>query len=92
MATGYEFSFPFLDNQNLIHYLPECETKQAFGPLYLRMFCINEPNLIFIICGAVTSAREKQSIAASYYISKKFSLPTKEQMMKKFNDEIEKFK
>ena len=49
-GTGYRFNYPFLingDSDNLINYMPEDPDHRSIEPLYKRMWCINEPCLIF---------------------------------------------
>lgn len=49
-ATGYKYSYPFLEKNSHIDNLIEFynERKGSFGPLYKRLFSLREPNLIFI--------------------------------------------
>jgi hypothetical protein len=46
LCTGYKFSFPFLNPKDGIIGLSHRD--KYWGPLYKRMFAINEPDLIFI--------------------------------------------
>ena len=48
-TTGYKFSYPFLDqNDNIIAFDEKIDHGNYFGPLYRKMFAINNPNVIFI--------------------------------------------
>jgi len=44
-CTGYQYKFPFLKDDSIIKIE---HNGQYFGPLYKRIFSINEPTLIFI--------------------------------------------
>ena len=54
-ATGYQFTFPFLDKRDNILEVEQEKTGGRFiYPTYKRMVAINEPNLNFI--GALTGS------------------------------------
>lgn len=45
LCTGYRFCFPFLDPKDALINLSY--NDRYFGPLYKRMFSLNEPDMIF---------------------------------------------
>ncbi|KAL4486011.1 hypothetical protein ABPG72_003945 [Tetrahymena utriculariae] len=97
-ATGYQYSYPFLEKNNNIDNLIEFynQRKNSFGSLYRRMFAIKEPNLIFI--GTVQTVYqfyaclERQAIIAARYIDKIISLPEQEEMENSFQQDFEEAK
>lgn len=65
----------------------------AFGPLYRRIFSIREPNLIFLglIAGHLTieAMYERQAVVAKRVIDGDVQLPSKEEMLREFNNEFD---
>ena len=48
-ATGYKYCFPFFDlNDKIIEFDDNIDNGNYFGPLYRKMFLIDNPNLMFI--------------------------------------------
>ncbi|EAR99628.1 flavin-binding monooxygenase-like protein (macronuclear) [Tetrahymena thermophila SB210] len=94
-ATGYQYSFPFLECNSQIDNIIEFynERKNSFGPLYKRMFAVREPNLIFIGCVSTVfqlqSCLERQAIVAQRYIDNHIQLPSFEQMEESFKSDYE---
>jgi len=43
-ATGYTYKFPFFKDDSLVRI---SDDGQIFRPLYKRVFCINDPSLMF---------------------------------------------
>ncbi|KAL4486002.1 hypothetical protein ABPG72_003936 [Tetrahymena utriculariae] len=94
LATGYLYFFPYLDKYNHIDNLIEYyEKSRSFGPLYNKLISINEPHLLFPGClvGVSQSHHERQAFYAAQYVFGKFQLPSKEEMQKEFEEELEKF-
>ncbi|KAL4467596.1 hypothetical protein ABPG73_022022 [Tetrahymena malaccensis] len=95
-ATGYQYCFPFIENSrdNLIEFVKENERKNCFGPLYKRMFCVREPNLIFLgmtfNTATIQQMFERQAICAQRFIDKIISLPSQELMQKDFEQDLQK--
>ncbi|KAL4485422.1 hypothetical protein ABPG72_008290 [Tetrahymena utriculariae] len=95
-ATGYQYCFPFLENtnDNLIEFVKENERKNCFGPLYKRMFCVREPNLIFLGMTfntmTIQQMFERQVICAQRFIDKIINLPSQEFMLKDFEQDFQK--
>ncbi|KAL4438317.1 hypothetical protein ABPG74_009740 [Tetrahymena malaccensis] len=95
-ATGYQYCFPFIENSrdNLIEFVKENERKNCFGPLYKRMFCVREPNLIFLgmtfNTATIQQMFERQAICAQRFIDKIISLPSQELMQKDFELDLQK--
>jgi len=91
LATGYQYTFPFFDKGGDELVKIEAEGKY-FGPLFLRMFCINEPDLIFIGSNDFTLfvqvILERQCIISRDYLEGKVKLPSKETMTEDLNKEI----
>ncbi|KAL4447103.1 hypothetical protein ABPG74_013955 [Tetrahymena malaccensis] len=91
LATGYQFCFHYLNKfnhiDNCIEYYENC---RSFGPLYNKIISINQPNLIFLgsIHGSSQQHYERQAIYSTHYILGKLTLPTREDMMKDFEDEL----
>ena len=46
-CTGYDFSFPFLEEGTLTMY-GNREHVRGFGPLYLRTVHVENPQLLFV--------------------------------------------
>ncbi|CAI2366913.1 unnamed protein product [Moneuplotes crassus] len=92
-STGYRYSIPFIDPKDKII---EFDTKQKdgyyFGPLYKRMFCINEPNIYFV--GLVEKAplihyiHERQVFLIKELILGKISLPSKREMLSELEKDL----
>ncbi|EAR84950.2 flavin-binding monooxygenase-like protein (macronuclear) [Tetrahymena thermophila SB210] len=95
-ASGYQYCFPFLENSNdnLIEFVKENERKNCFGPLYKRLFCVREPNLIFLgmtfNTATIQQMFERQVICAQRFIDKIISLPSQEDMLKDFEYDFQK--
>ncbi|KAL4442621.1 hypothetical protein ABPG74_007023 [Tetrahymena malaccensis] len=95
-TTGYQYSYPFLEKysktDNLIEFNSQNSRKNCFGPLYKKMFCIKEPQIVFMgcisNCLSIQLGLERQSIAACQYLIGGFELPTYEEMMKEYEQEI----
>ncbi|KAL4485423.1 hypothetical protein ABPG72_008291 [Tetrahymena utriculariae] len=93
-ATGYQYSFPFLENQidNLIEFVPENERKNSCGPLYKRIFSVKEPNLIFLGLTyntiSIQQIFERQAIIAQRFIDKLITLPCQEDMLKDYQEDF----
>jgi len=89
IATGYKFSFPFLTKSNLIE--TEFDGKY-FGPLYLRQFSINEPDLMFSGCNNrstyLQALIEREAMVNKFYVEGKVILPSKEEMLRIFEEEV----
>ena len=93
-ATGYKYSIPFIDPKDkIIEFESEGENNGFyFGPLYKRMFSINEPNIFFI--GLVEKlplihpTYERQVLLVKEFIEGKITLPTKEEMLLDLEREI----
>ena len=81
-CTGYKFSFPFIQDENLLQFEEE---QRYFGPLFHRIFNINDPTLMFAGQGdnnaIIQVVMEKQIIVAKYFIEGKIKLPSKEDML-----------
>ncbi|EAR85652.1 flavin-binding monooxygenase-like protein (macronuclear) [Tetrahymena thermophila SB210] len=93
LATGYQFCFHYLNKFNHIDNCIEYyENNRSIGPLYNKIISINEPNLIFLgsINGSSQQHYERQAIYSTHYILGKLTLPTKEEMMQDFEDELKK--
>lgn len=87
-CTGYKFSFPFLKDSELIQI--EANGK-CFGPLYQRIFCINEPTLMFAGQNdnnpLIQVLMEKQILIAKHFVEGSIELPSKDEMLKVYEEE-----
>lgn len=85
-CTGYKYTFPFLSvNCGII-----CDDNFV-RPLYKHCLSINRPSLGFIGLPFYVCATQMFDLQARFclkFISKQKSLPSKEEMMKDFHDEI----
>lgn len=95
-ATGYLYSMPFLENtgDEIVKFDPETQGTY-FGPLYKRMFAINEPDLIFIglveKLPIIQATYERQALLARRYIEGYVKLPSKEQMLQDLEKDLEPY-
>ncbi|CAI2366978.1 unnamed protein product [Moneuplotes crassus] len=92
-ATGYKYSFPFIDpDQKIVEFDSKRTNGCYFGPLYKKMFCINEPNLFFIglvqYLPLMHSTFERQILLAKEVIQGKITLPSKQEMLDDFTLEV----
>jgi len=82
-CTGYQYKFPFLKDKGLI---TTGEDGRFFEPLYLKLFNINDPTLMFpgLSDGnpLIQVVMEKQIIVIKYFIEGKLILPYFEDMLK----------
>ncbi|KAL4511813.1 hypothetical protein ABPG72_012658 [Tetrahymena utriculariae] len=94
-CTGYQYSFPFIEKNNHVDHLIEFnnKTRTSVGPFYKRTFNIHEPNIIFI---GLTHTNfqtimglERNVILAQRYIEGFVTLPSKEEMMKSYQEDIQ---
>jgi Flavin-binding monooxygenase-like len=44
LCTGYHMSYPFLKNEGLV----KLSHKDKYWPLHKRVFCVDDPRLMFI--------------------------------------------
>lgn len=76
LCTGYQMSYPFLKEEGLV----KLTHKNKYWPLYKRIFCIDDPRLMFI--GQHDTGflehfiRERQSITIREVIAGKVKLPS----------------
>ncbi|EAR93054.2 flavin-binding monooxygenase-like protein (macronuclear) [Tetrahymena thermophila SB210] len=95
-TTGYQYSYPFLEKysniDSLIEFQSQNSRRNCFGPLYKKMFCIKEPQIVFLGCitntVSIQQGLERQSIAACQYLTGRVELPTQEEMMKEYEQEL----
>ncbi|CAI2366935.1 unnamed protein product [Moneuplotes crassus] len=93
-ATGYKYSFPFIDpEQKIVEFDSKGTEGFYFGPLYKKMFCINEPNIFFIgiveKLPIIHSTYERQILLAKEAIQGKITLPSKQEMLEDLASEME---
>ena len=90
--TGYQYKFPFFSDSSLIEV---SEEGRYWGPLYKRIFSINDPTLIFAGNSDNNSyiqvVMEKQILVIKHFISGKLNLPWKEEMQEILSKELETF-
>ena len=90
--TGYKYSFPFLHDSSLIEV---SENGRYWGPLFHKIFCINDPTLMFAGNSDNNSfiqvVMEKQIIVIKHFIEGRITLPSKEDMKKILDTEVESF-
>ena len=92
-ATGYKYCIPFIDPEDkIVEFSDSTDRGFYFGPLYKRMFCINEPNLFFIgmveKAPLIHPAYERQILLAKEKILGLITLPSKEEMLADLDREI----
>jgi len=93
-ATGYKLKFPYLEDEkgSLIDHDEEAHQGVFFGPLYQKFISIREPNLFFIgflkTTLIVNILPELQAMAARYIIEGKLPIPSQEEMLKVYNEEV----
>ena len=94
-ATGYSFKFPFFDyEKDKIITHDEKEHRGAFfGPVYKKLIAIREPEVFFVgyleMTLLVHIVPELQALVVKYLIEGKLKVPSKEEMEKSFNEEVE---
>ena len=88
-CTGYQFQFPFFSDSSLIQVKAE---GKCFGPLYKRIFCINEPTLMFVGQSdnnpLIQIIMEKQVLVCKHFIDGKIQLPAKIDMTADYEQEL----
>ena len=94
LCCGYELSFPFLDlkKDKFFDFNPEEHNGKFIGPLYKRMFPVREPDLM-LICNSDLSTvgafiSEAQAMVAKHVIEGNLKLPSKEEMMRGFDEDV----
>lgn len=94
-ATGYQFSFPFLNPSDNILEVETIKTGGRFMyPTYKRMIAINEPNFNFI--GMLTGSPfplagvDRQIMFSLCILNKWVKLPSKKEMMEECELDIAK--
>ncbi|CAF1002283.1 unnamed protein product, partial [Didymodactylos carnosus] len=95
-CCGYHFRFSFLENEDkLINWSLNEHLGKYWGPLYSRMFCIKEPHLIFIgnhdHSIIIQLIMEKQCIVAKKVINNEIQLPSSQEMLKSFHEDLRKY-
>ena len=92
LATGYKYSFPFLEAADEI--LKPLNARQtAWGPLYELLVPVNEPDMFFV--GLTNSSvgsmqvKERQAIVVQRVIDGLVALPSREEMLKNFEERLE---
>ena len=94
-ATGYHYSFPFLNEEDGIIEYDKEEPGAYFGPLYKRIFAIKEPDLLFIgvveKVPLIQGTYERQIMLAKQYIAGNIKIPSQEEMLKETETELRKF-
>ena len=92
-ATGYLTSLPFLTNNNdKIIEFDEGDPGHYFGPLYKRIFAINQPKLMFVGFSS-RNLNSHPTVERQIMIAKQVSqglvkLPAKEDMLAELNEEL----
>lgn len=93
-ATGYKLKFPYLDQEvdKIIDHDEKQHRGAFFGPTYKKFAAIREPDLFFIgyleMTGMIHILSELQALTAKYIIEGKLKLPSQEEMMEDFNQEV----
>jgi len=83
LAVGYEWF-----TQNLV----PAESENKYRPLYLKTFDINDPSISYV--GTVDAnpmvimMTERQAIVVKHLVKGDFELPSKEEMLKAYEEEI----
>jgi len=96
-GCGYKYKFPFLDNSpdRLVDVSQDENEGKFWGPVYKKIFCVNEPNLIFIgnldNTAIGQAIMEKQAIVVKNFVQGTMSLPGQDEMQEDVNREIEAF-
>jgi len=95
-STGYKFKFPYLDleKDKIIDYDENQNRGGFFGPIYKKFIAIREPNMFFIgflqMTTIVHILPELQALTAKFIIEGKLPIPSKEDMMKSFEEDVQK--
>jgi len=95
-STGYRVGLPFLTkNDDHIIEFDESEPNKYFGPLYKRIFAINEPRLMFIGFNSRNLFAVLPTIERTIMIAKQVSqglvqLPSKEKMHVELDFELKR--
>lgn len=91
-CTGYKFKFPFLDKADLISYDAD---NRYYGPLYQKIFSINDPTLMFAGQGdsnaLIQVVMEKQIIVIKNFIAGYLKMPPFEEMHESLNEDLKHF-
>jgi hypothetical protein len=93
-CTGYYVCYPFFDPADKIIEFDTGTTKgDYYGPLYKKIFCINQPHVI--IQGtlekstSVFTTLERQVMITKQYIEGNLELPSKEDMLADLQKELD---
>mmetsp|Transcript_6487 Transcript_6487/g.5571 ORF Transcript_6487/g.5571 Transcript_6487/m.5571 type:complete len:199 (+) Transcript_6487:477-1073(+) len=93
-ATGYQFSFPFLEESDNILEVEQEKTDGRFiYPAYKRMVAVREPNLTFI--GAITGSPfplagvDRQIMFSLFILNKWVKLPSEKERMEECQRNID---
>ena len=92
-CTGYEASYPFFDPADKTIEIggEECRRK-FFGPLYKRLMSIHQPGLLFpgrldfTVFGSYIG--ELQTMVVKHIVDGSLKLPSKEEMMREYEQDI----
>ena len=93
-GTGYNFYHPFLDpKDNIITEDEETDCKHIF-PLFLRTFSVNHPSFAktlapFVYDVGLTASFERQVMMVRAVFIGEVQLPSRENMLKSIEDDIE---
>jgi len=94
-ATGYKFSFPFLDleKDKFIDFDPNQSRGKFLGPIYKRFICIREPDFFFVgnldAAALSFSIFEIHAMIIKHIIEGKIKLPSKEKMTESFLQDLD---
>ena len=95
-ATGYKYSMPFFKKDDeIVTFEGDLDRGLYFGPLFKRMFSINQPNIFFI--GLTEKAPllqptyERQVMLAKEVITGKIRLPEKAKMLEDLESQLKHY-
>ena len=94
-ATGYKFSFQFLDleKDKFIDFDPNQSRGKFLGPIYKRFICIREPDFFFVgnldAAALSFSIFEIHAMIIKHIIEGKIKLPSKEKMTESFLQDLD---
>ncbi|RVE47467.1 hypothetical protein evm_007878 [Chilo suppressalis] len=86
-CTGYQYSYPFLDESSVLTITP-----QSVTPLYKYMVNINQPSMIFmglIVRACIVVAIDTQARYATALIKGNFTLPSRKEMMAEWQRSVD---
>lgn len=93
-STGYKLRFPYFDKRDgLIDHDENQHRGVFFGPLYKKFVSIRHPDLFFLgyleTTLIVNILPELQAMVVKYILEGKLNLPSQDEMMADYNEEVD---